>query len=85
MADVPNKRLPRIKEKLMPWRFAMVYNPGKIQNAADALLRCRPLHMLYVSIDQTGPTGSDEEFREFLELDLEDVHVAVNLVNNDDY
>ena len=36
VADVPYKRLARIKEKLMYWRFNMVYNPGKMQNAADA-------------------------------------------------
>ena len=40
--------------------------------------------MLYVSVDQTGPADSDEEFREFLELDLENVHVAMNLVNHDE-
>ena len=28
VADVPNKRLARIKEKTMCWRFKIVYNPG---------------------------------------------------------
>ena len=28
------------------------------------------MHMLYVSIDRTVPIDSDEEFREFLELDI---------------
>ena len=40
--------------------------------------------MLCISIGQTGPVDSDEEFREFLELDLEDVLVAVNLINSDE-
>ena len=61
----------------------MVYNPGRTQSAADAISSCQPLHMLYISIGQTGPADSDEEFMEFLELDLEDVHVAVNLINSD--
>ena len=52
VADVPNKRSARIKEKLMPWRFNMVYNPGKNQNVADAISRCKPLHMMYVSAGQ---------------------------------
>ena len=60
----------------------MIYNPSKLQSAADALSRCRLLHMLYVSVVQKGVADSDEEFREFLELDLEDVHVAINLVNS---
>ena len=37
--------------------------------------------MLYVSVDQRRVADSDGELREFLELDLEDVHVAINLVN----
>ena len=50
--ELPNKRLTRIKEKLMPCRFNMVYNPGKTQNTADAISRCKPLHMMYVSAGQ---------------------------------
>ena len=84
VADVSNKRLGRIKEKTMCWRFEMIYNPGKLQSAADALSRCRPLHMLYVSVDQTRVADSDKELREFLEVDLEEVHVAITLVNNDE-
>jgi hypothetical protein len=60
----------------------MSYNPGKLQSVADALSRCRPLHMLYVSVDQERAADNDEELKEFLELDLEDVHVT-NLVNSD--
>ena len=52
VADVPNKRLARIKEKIMCWRFNMSYNPGKMQNAADAISRCKPLHMMYISTSQ---------------------------------
>ena len=70
VADVPNRRLAKIKEKMMCWRFEMIYNPGKLQCAADSLSRCRPLHMLYISVDQD--CHSDEELKEFLELDLED-------------
>ena len=39
VADVPNKRLAKIKEKIMSWKFNMIYNPGKMQNAADAISR----------------------------------------------
>ena len=60
----------------------MIYNPGKLQSAADTLSRCRPLHMLLVSIDQKRVADSDEELREFLKLDLENGHVAINLVNS---
>jgi hypothetical protein len=31
MADVVNKRLARIKEKTMCWKFDMLYNPGKVK------------------------------------------------------
>ena len=48
VADAPNKKLARIKEKTMSWRFNMIYNPGKLQSAADAILMCKPLHMLYI-------------------------------------
>ena len=48
----------------------MIYNPGKLQSAADALSRYRPLHMLYLSVDQEKAAYSDEELKELLELDL---------------
>ena len=38
--------------------------------------------MLYVSVDQERAADNDKELKEFLELDLEDVHVT-NLVNSD--
>ena len=60
----------------------MIYNPGKLPSAADAISRCRPLHMLYVSVDQERVADSDGELREFLEPDIEDIHVAINLVNS---
>ena len=41
-------------------------------------------NMLYISVDQTTITHSDEEVTELLELNLEDVHVAINLVNNEE-
>ena len=62
----------------------MIHNPEKTRSVVDMITRRNPLHMLYVSIDQTMPIDSDGEFREFLELDLEEVHVAVNLINNND-
>ena len=46
----------------------MIYNPGKLQSAADTLSRCRPLHMLYVSLDQVKNADQDDELKEFLEL-----------------
>ena len=49
LVDIDNKRLARIKEKLMWWRLQVVYNPGKTQNAADAISRCKPLHPMFVS------------------------------------
>ena len=64
---MPNKRLARIKEKLMPWRFNIVYNPGKTQNAADPISRCKPLHMMCVLAGGI----------------LETIHAAMNLVNGD--
>ena len=48
---------------MMCWRFEMIYNPGKLQSAADALSRCRPLHMLYVSVDQERIADSDKELK----------------------
>ena len=80
VADAPNKRLARIKEKLMPWRFAMIHNRGKTASAAGALTRCRPLHFLYLSIDRTIPIDGDGEFKKFLKFDLEEIHVTVNLI-----
>ena len=40
--------------------------------------------MHYVSVDQERAADSDKELKEFLELDLEDIHVAINLVNSDE-
>ena len=62
----------------------MIYNPGKLQSAADALSRCGPLDTFYVSVDQEKDVDHDDELEECLELDLEDVHVAINLVNCDE-
>ena len=63
VAVVPNRRLAKIKEKMMCRMFEMIYNPGKLQSAADALSRCRPLHMLYVSVDQERIADSDKELK----------------------
>jgi hypothetical protein len=75
VADVPNKRLTRIKEKTMCKWFEMIYNPGKLQSAADTLSRCRPLHMLYVSLDQVKNYDQDDELKKFLELNPESLIV----------
>jgi hypothetical protein len=48
LADIDNKRLARLKEKTNWWKFNVVYNPGKTQNAADAISRCKPLHNMYM-------------------------------------
>ena len=39
--------------------------------------------MLYVSVGQTMIAAQDDVLRELLEIDLEDVHIAINLVNSD--
>ena len=67
VADVPNRRLARIKEKTMCWRFEMLYNPGKLHSAADGLSRCRPLHMLYVAVDQTRCDVSNKFLKAILQ------------------
>ena len=49
VADVPNKRLARIKEKIMCWKFNMIYNPvapsspDNLIESGPALLCGRPL------------------------------------------
>ena len=40
--------------------------------------------MLYVSFDQESSADNEEELKEFLEFDLEDVHVTINLSNSDE-
>ena len=40
--------------------------------------------MLYVSVDQTRIDDRDDDLKELLEIDLEDVHVAINLVNSNE-
>jgi hypothetical protein len=55
----------------------MIYNPGKLQSAADAISRCKPLHMPYISVNQTTVTDENED------LNLEVVHIAINLVSSD--
>ena len=39
--------------------------------------------MLYVSVGQEMTATQDDDHRELLEVDFEDVHVAINLVNSD--
>ena len=79
VANVPNRRLARIKEKML----CMIYNPRKLQSAADAILRCKPLHMLYISIIQTTVADENTDVKELMEITLDVVHIAINLVNSD--
>ena len=44
----------------------MIYNPGKLQSAADAISRCKPLHMLSVSVGQTMVTDKDDDVKQVL-------------------
>ena len=83
MADVDNKRLARIKEKIMCWNFNVIYNPGKMQNAADVILRCKPLHMLYISASQEPISSWDDDIMDILKTDLEVVHMAIHSVSSD--
>ena len=61
----------------------MIYNPGKLQSAVDTISRSNPLHMLYMSVGHPMIADGDDDLRELLEIDIEDVHVAINLVNSD--
>ena len=61
----------------------MIYNPGKLQSAMDTISRSIPLHMLYMSVVHPMIADGDDDLKELLEIDLEDVHVAINLVNSD--
>jgi hypothetical protein len=55
LANIDNKRLARLKVKTNRWKFTTVYNPGKSQQVADAISRCKPLHNMYVSMmEQMG-------------------------------
>ena len=83
MADLPNKRLARIKEKTMCWKFNMLYNPEKMQNATNAISWCKPLHMLYISASQTPIANENADFKELLQIYLDVVHNAINSVSSD--
>lgn len=69
VADVPKKRLARVKEKIMSWKVNMIYNPGKMQNAADAISRGKPLYMMYISAKQISSEHND--VKEILKVDLD--------------
>lgn len=73
MADLRNKRLARIEENLMCW----------MQIMADAISRCKPLHMMYISASQHQPNTVYDEVKEFLEVDLVTLHAAISLVSSD--
>ena len=83
MADVTNKRLARIKGKTMCWKFNMLYNPGKMQNLADTISRCKPLHMMYISASQQQTASGSYDVKEILEVDPKVVHIAINSVSSD--
>jgi hypothetical protein len=48
----------------------MIYNPGKLQSAANAISRCKPLHMLYISVSQTTVADENEDVKELMEIEL---------------
>ena len=83
VAGVPNKRLARIKEKIMCWKFNMIYNPGKMKSTADAISRCKPLHMMYISASQQQASSGNDDDKEILEVDLEAVQIAIDSVSSD--
>ena len=58
------------KEKIMCWKFNMIYNPGKMQNAADAISRCKPLHMMYISASQQQASSRSDDVKKILEVDM---------------
>ena len=80
---MPNKRLARIKEKTMCWKFNMLYNPEKMQNATNAISWCKPLNMLYISASQTPIANENADFKELLQIYLDVVHNAINSVSSD--
>ena len=60
----------------------LVFNSEKFRFArreADAISRCKHLHMFYVSVGQTMVADKDYDFSQLLEV----VHVVINLVNSD--
>ena len=61
----------------------MIYNPGKMQNAADAISRCKPLHMMYISVSQHQPSDQGDDVKEVMEADLEGIHITLNSVSSD--
>ena len=63
LVDIDNKRLAKLKEKTMWWRFKVIYNPGKSQEAADAMSRIK--HPLFITLNET-----DNDEREMLEVNL---------------
>ena len=61
----------------------LVFNSEKFRFArreADAISRCKHLHMFYVSVGQTMVADKDYDFSQLLEV----VHVVINLVNSHD-
>jgi len=68
-----------MKEQTMWWKFTMVYNPGKTQNAADALSQSKPLHPLYVAMAE-----EDSDERDMMEVGSETIGVAMLAANVQD-
>lgn len=72
LADIENKNLAELKEKTMCGKFDVVNNPGKSQNAADGLSRCKPLHTLYITL-----TEEEGDEKDLMEVMLDTVGVAM--------
>ena len=41
-----------------------------LESAADAISRCNPLHMLYISVSQNTVADENEEVKELIETGL---------------
>ena len=50
-----------------------------LESAADAISRCNPFHMLYISVSQNTVADENEEVKELMEV----VHISINLVISD--
>ena len=79
LADIENKSLAKLKEKTMCGKFDVVNNPGKSQNAADGLSRCKPLHTLYITL-----TEEEDDEKDLMEVMLDTVGVAMQAASVQD-
>ena len=70
--DVANTRLFRLKEKTMPWKFTVIYKPGKTNLLADATSR-NPCNMEEKgSVVVTNRSGDNTDSVKVEEVHMED-------------